>query len=88
MIPSPLSFVPLFHSLGGGTVEQTLKALADKVLERNKRGTTVSRSVPRRLLEACRLLPERRHEVPKSKDKGAQPFDFGPFRGLRSGRTA
>jgi hypothetical protein len=48
MIPSPSSSVPLFHLLGNGTVEQTLKALADKVLERKKRGTTVSRSVPRR----------------------------------------
>jgi hypothetical protein len=34
MIPSPSSSVPLFHSLGGGTVEQMLKALAEKVLER------------------------------------------------------
>ncbi len=63
--PSHHSSVPLFHSLGCGTVEQTsnqrnnprnmrgtnsLKALANKVLERNmewnKPGTATSNSVP------------------------------------------
>ena len=63
--PSHPSSVPLFHSLGNGTVEQTfnqrnspwniggtnsLKALANKVLERNKEwntyGTMTSKSVP------------------------------------------
>jgi hypothetical protein len=65
IFPSHPSSVPLFHSLGNGTVEQTfnqlnspwniggtnsLKALANKVLERNKEwntyGTMTSKSVP------------------------------------------
>lgn len=64
-LQSPSSSVPLFHSLGNGTVEQdqsmrntqcntagtsSLKALASKVLERNKgwnkSGTAASNSVP------------------------------------------
>ena len=65
IIASPPPSVPLFHSLGGGTMEQTsnqwnspwntngtspLKALANKILERNKEwntpGTAASKSVP------------------------------------------
>jgi len=65
IIPSHSSSVPLFHSLGNGTVEQaqafgntqgnasgtnSLKALANKVLERNKErktyGTRVLKPVP------------------------------------------
>ena len=67
IFPSHSSFVPvpLFHSLGNGTVEQTLnqrnssrnisgtfslKTLANKVMERNKKrnnpGTTASKPVP------------------------------------------